>query len=86
MVIQTKGIYQDGVLKPEKKLALPENTPVDIQVVTTTSTARPEVTGSLFGAFPELATLNGDDFAWAKRLWDHGIEKQSRIVDDLSSG
>ncbi len=75
MVIQTKAIYRDGVLKPETKLDLPENTPVEIQVVSLTSATQSKVTGSLFGAFPELATLNGDDFAWVKRLWDHGMEK-----------
>jgi len=36
-----------------------------------------------FGAFPELAALAGDDFAWAKRLWEHGLEKQSRLLDEL---
>ena len=39
--------------------------------------------GSLFGAFPELAVLSDDDVAWAKRLWEHGLEKQSRILDGL---
>jgi len=38
---------------------------------------------TVFGAFPELATLTEEDFEWAKRLWEHGLAKQSRILDGL---
>ncbi len=79
--ITIQAIYRNGVLEPEEKLDLPENTPVQVQI-----TPLPEsesAGGSLFGLFPELASLTGDDFSWARRLWEHGVEKQSRILDGL---
>ena len=79
IVVQAR--YRNGVLQPQVKLDLPEDALVQVQV-----TPVPAVRtsgGSLFGVFPELAGLTSDDFAWAERLWEHGIEKQSRILDDL---
>jgi len=80
--ITIHAIYRDGVLQPQGKLDLPENTPVQVQV--TALSASRAVAGSLFGRFPELATLDDDAFAWAKRLWEHGLEKQSRLLDGLA--
>jgi len=79
--ITVQATYRDGVLKPQVKLDLPDNTPVQVQItpLPTGDTAP----GSLYGAFPELAALTDDDVAWAKRLWEHGVEKQSRILDGL---
>jgi AF2212-like len=79
--ITIQAVYRNGVLEPEKELGLPENTLVRVQI-----TPLPQfhnAGGSMFGAFPELASLTGDDFAWARRLWEHGGEKQSRILDGL---
>ena len=77
-----QAIYQSGVLQPKGKLNLPDNTPVQLQVTPLPITDAP--TSSLFGAFPELVALTGDDLAWAKRLWEHGVEKQSRLLDGLA--
>ena len=77
------AVYRNGVLQPQTKLDLPENTVVQVQVTPFLPASAPS--GSLFGAFPELAALTDDAFAWAKRLWEHGLEKQSRILDDLAS-
>jgi len=82
--ITIPAIYRDGVLQPQVKLDLPENTPVQIQVQVTSLPASSAVAGSLFGRFPELAALNDDAFAWAKRLWEHSLEKQSRLLDGLA--
>lgn len=79
--ITVRAVYRKGALRPQEKLELPENTVVQVQVTPIADPAKQP--GSLFGAFPELATLSGDDFDWAKRLWEHGIEKQSRIMDGL---
>lgn len=79
MTIVIQAIYRDGKLEPKEKLDLPENTPVQLQVIPLV--VEDEPTDTLFGAFPELAALTGDEFAWASRLWEHSLEKQSRILD-----
>ncbi len=81
MTITALAVYRNGTLELEEKLDLPDNTPVQVQV-TTMRTEKPKE-GSLFGAFPELAVLTDDDFAWGKRLWEHSLEKESRILDGL---
>lgn len=77
-----KAIYSDGVLKPLKPLPLDENQTVEIEVTVVPSATA--ATKSLFGAFPALAVFSQEDFDWAKRLWEHSIEKQSRILDGLN--
>jgi predicted DNA-binding antitoxin AbrB/MazE fold protein len=77
-----KAIYSNGVLKPLKPLPLDENQTVEIQV-TKISEATPK-TKSLFGAFPALAAFSHEDFDWAKRMWEHDVEKQSRTLDGLN--
>ncbi len=79
--ITVKATYRDGVLKPHVKLDLPDNMPVQVQITPLPVDA--PAPDSLFGAFPELAGITDDDLAWARRLWEHGIEKQSRILDGL---
>ena len=69
------------VLQPGSKLDLPDNTPVQVQV--TPLPVGSASSRSLFGAFPELAVLTANEFAWAKRLWEHGLEKQARLLDGL---
>jgi predicted DNA-binding antitoxin AbrB/MazE fold protein len=77
-----QAVYQGGVLQPKTKLNLPDNTPVQVQV--TPLPLDNAATNSLFGLFPELAMLGDDDFAWAKRLWEHSLERQSSRLDDLT--
>jgi len=79
--ITIQATYSNGVLKPRGKLDLPDNTTVQVQI--TPLVTADATTDSLFGAFPELAMLSDDDVAWARRLWEHGAEKQSRILDGL---
>jgi len=75
------AIYRDGIFDPQVELDLPDNTWMQVQVSPLPAGAASE--DSLFGAFPELASLTGDDFAWAKRLWEHSLGKQSRLLDGL---
>jgi len=77
--ITVQATYQDGVLKPQAKLDLPENAVVEVQI--TPLRLAHDAPGSLFGAFPELGALTGEDFAWAERLWEHSVEEQPRILD-----
>jgi predicted DNA-binding antitoxin AbrB/MazE fold protein len=79
--IITQAVYRKGVLKPKEKLDLPEDSLVQVQV--TPITSKNPSPKSLFGAFPELATLSSEDINWVIRQWDHSTEKQSRILDGL---
>lgn len=80
--ITQRAIYRRGILRLDTPIDLPENTTVQVEI--TLVSPDPTATGSsLYGAFPELAVLTSDDFAWAKRLWEHGTEKQSRHLDGL---
>jgi len=76
-----QAVYHKGALRPKKKLDLPENTLVQVQV--TPLEAVPVSAGSLFGAFPELKAITDEDISRVKRLWEHGLEKQMRILDGL---
>jgi len=78
--ITVQALYQDGVLKPKQKIDLPEETLVQVQVTPVEVVGT--LSGSLFGAFPELAKITDNDILWVKRLWEHGLEKQFRISDD----
>lgn len=80
-MITFQAAYQNGVLRPRVKLDLPDNTVVQVQVDPGPAT---DAGRTLFGAFPELAALADSDFAWAARAWEHGAEKQSRLLDGLS--
>ena len=79
--ITVRTVYRGGTFEPPIQLDLPDNTPVQVQIIPLPVSN--VAANSLFGAFPELAALAGDDFAWAKRLWEHGLEKQSRLLDEL---
>lgn len=79
MPITIQAIYRKGTLQPKGKLNLPDETLVELQVTPLATEKTPAT--SLFGAFPELATFTTDDFAWAKRTWEHSLAKQSRLQD-----
>lgn len=77
------AVHQKGVFRPISPVSLPENARVKVLVQSAETTAasgteRP----SLFGAFPELAAITGDDIAWAKSLWQQSLDKQLRILQE----
>jgi hypothetical protein len=76
------ALYKDGVLRPETKLDLPDNTLVQIEVTPVAET--PTLTGSLFGAFPELAAISDVDLEVTRRAWEGGLTKQAGLLDDLA--
>jgi len=80
MTIQ--ATYENGWLKPAIQLDLPEGVVVQVEILPLSPADRPATL--LFGAYPDLAALTDDEFAWAERLWEHGLEKQSRILDGLA--
>jgi hypothetical protein len=80
--ITVQAVYRNGVLFPGSQLNLPDNTPLQVQITLLPSPNTPAP--SLFGAFPELAELTGDDFQWVRRLWEHGLEKEARLLDGLA--
>lgn len=77
--ITVQAVYEKGVLKPRKKLDLPEHSVVEIQI----DAAQPaSKTGqaSLFGAFPELKAVTDQELKSVKKSWDRGAKKQSRLL------
>ena len=58
--ITVQAVYHKGALRPKKKLDLPEDALVEVQV----TPLEPSTVGakeSLFGAFPELKEITDDD-------------------------
>ena len=75
------AVHQQGIFRPISPVSLPENARVKVLVQspeTTVSTETKQAT--LFGAFPELAAITGDDIAWVKSLWQQSLDKQLRIL------
>ncbi len=79
--INIQAVYHKGVLKPQKKLDLPENTLVQLQVTPLSETNA--LPGSLFGAFPELAGVSEEELAWVRRQWEKAGERQARLVEEF---
>jgi predicted DNA-binding antitoxin AbrB/MazE fold protein len=79
--ITVQAVYHKGTLRLKKKLDLPEDALVQVDVTPLETTLIP--TGSLFGAFPELKAITDEHLAWGKKQWDDGLEKQQRILDGL---
>ena len=69
-----QAIYRDGVLLPATELDLPDNTPVEVQVTTQSPAI---ASGSLFGAFPELAELTDEDLDWVSGLWGRSSHRRT---------
>ena len=72
------AVYQDGVIKPAEPLNLADKARIQLLILPDAPASEKQPAGALFGAFPELATLSDGDFAWAKRLWEHG-----KVVEDM---
>ena len=83
MSLTVEAIYQDGVFKPLQKLALPNNQKVKITIIVLDKVPEEiSLLPSLCGAFPELAKISDEDIAWAKGLWERGLEKQMRLLSE----
>jgi predicted DNA-binding antitoxin AbrB/MazE fold protein len=76
--ITVQAVYEKGVLRPRKKLNLPEHSVVEIRV----RTAKPKRPSkkSLFGAYPELAMITDADIRDVKKQWNKSLQKQSRLL------
>jgi hypothetical protein len=72
------AVFQDGVLKPTRKLKLRPNEKVKLHVLRLGRAAGSTGLGPLAGAFPELAALADEDLVAGKRLWERGLEHQFR--------
>ena len=75
--ITVQAVYEEGVLKPKKKLNLPEHSIVEIRVKTS---GQKHSSKSLFGAFPELAVITDADLRSAKKQWNKSLQKQYRML------
>jgi len=74
------AIYKDGILKPQTKLDLPDNTPVQLEV--TPLTPPRAVAGPLYGMYPEFAAMTEDDLTAAKQVWGQSLNAQADILRD----
>jgi len=72
------AVFQDGVLKPTRKLKLRPNEKVKLQIVRQGQAPPAADLGPLAGAFPELAAVTDKDVAAAKRVWKQGLAGQVR--------
>jgi hypothetical protein len=78
MPTRVTAVFQDGVLKPTRKLKLRPNERVKLQIVRQGQALPSADLGPLAGAFPELAAVTGKDVAAAKRAWRQGLARQVR--------
>jgi len=76
--ITVQAVYEKGVLRPRKKLNLPEHSVVEVRV--RTAKQKRLVRKSLFGAFPELAAITDADIRDVKKQWNKSLDKQSRLL------
>ena len=76
--ISVQAVYKKGVLKPRKKLNLPEDSVVDVLVKPIMH--RKGKNATLFGAFPALANITEAEMKRSKRQWTHSLGKQGRIL------
>ncbi|MBZ0169816.1 hypothetical protein MELA_02551 [Candidatus Methylomirabilis lanthanidiphila] len=74
------AIFQDGVLKPTRKLKLHPNEKVKLNILRQDRAIESTDLGPMAGAFPELAALADKDLAVGKRLWEQGLTRQLRRV------
>lgn len=74
------AVFQDGVLKPSRKLKLRPNEKVKLQILRRREAPTPENLGALAGAFPELAALNEKELNSAKQIWSRRLTKQVRML------
>lgn len=72
------AIFQDGVLKPTRKLKLRPNEKVKLNILRQDRVTESTGLGPIAGAFPELAVLTDKDLALGKRLWEQGLTYQTR--------
>ena len=77
--ITVQAVYHKGALRPKKKLDLPEDALVEVQV-TPLDAPVAGATESLFGAFPELKEITDADLRWGKQLWEQSQKKQQRTL------
>jgi hypothetical protein len=81
VTISVQAVYHKGALRLKKKLDLPEDALVQVDVTPLETAPAPGSTGLLFGAYPELKAITDEDLVWGKQLWEQGLEKQQRILD-----
>ena len=79
--ISVQAVYHKGALRLKKKLDLPEDALVQVDVTPLETTPAPVSTGSLFGAYPELKAITED---WGQKEWqDFALEQFFREDDEV---
>jgi len=77
--ITVQAVYHKGTLRLKKKLDLPEDALVQVDVTPLESAPVAGVGDSLFGAFPELKAITED---WEQEEWRDFALKQFFREDD----
>jgi predicted DNA-binding antitoxin AbrB/MazE fold protein len=85
MPARVTALFQDGVLKPNRKLKLRPNEKVTLQVFRQVKGPTTGKLGPLAGAFPELAALSDEDLTVARRIWNRRLKKQLRMLSRKGS-
>jgi predicted DNA-binding antitoxin AbrB/MazE fold protein len=80
MPSKVTAVFQDGVLKPTRKLKLRPNEKVTLQILRQNKVPAGKNLGPLAGAFPELAELKDTDLSAAKKIWPRRLGKQLRLL------
>jgi hypothetical protein len=78
MSTTVSAVFQNGVLKPTRKLKLRPNERVKLHILRQDQSTVPTDLGPLAGAFPDLAALAEKDLTAAKHLWERGLQSQLR--------
>lgn len=76
MPARVTAVFQDGVLKPTRKLKLRPNEKVTLQILRQDKGPAAQDLGPLAGAFRELTTLSDKDLAAAKQIWTRRLGKR----------
>jgi hypothetical protein len=78
MPTTVNAVFQDGVLKPTRKLKLRPNEKVKLHIVRQDDRSLAADIGPLAGAFPALGSVGTEDIETAKRAWRRGLASQVR--------
>lgn len=76
-----EAVYQDKVIKPLEEVDLEENERIRVAIIKL-GTEEGRESYPLFGAFPQLREITEREIEEGKRIWERGLEKQIRILEE----
>jgi predicted DNA-binding antitoxin AbrB/MazE fold protein len=85
MATTVTAVFQDGVLKPSRKLKLRPNEKVKLRILRRREAPPPRGLGALAGAFPELAAMSEKELESSRQVWSRRLNKQVRMLSRKGS-